>query len=230
MKDEEIINTIKSLISSYDEYYKTEPSEPFDLQAFSVWLYDKEGRKKKTFTMKKHADEVNGTSNEVTMELPHGGVDDKISFIFLSMHKLVKFYVKKVLEGTQLVSQDDIHYLMFLSQTDSLTKSEIINNNMTEMSSGIEVLKRLQKKELIEDFEDPDDKRSRRVKITQKGLEEIKRVTAKFMNVHKLMGYSIPEEEKFDLLALLNKIYEYHIKIYNTEKNTPIAELFEKYL
>jgi len=230
MKDSEVINTIKSLVNSYDEYFKGDPSEPFDLQAFSVWLYNKEGYKKKSFTMKKWADKASGASNEVTAELPHGGVDDQISFIFLSMHKLIKFYVKKVLEGTQLVSQDDIHYLMFLSHTDSLTKSEIINSNITEMSSGIEVIKRLQKKGLIEDFEDPDDKRSRRVKITQKGLEEIKKVTAKFTNVHKLLGYALPEEEKFSLLSMLSRIYDFHLRIFNSEKNTPIAELFEKYL
>lgn len=230
MQNENILSAFKELTNSYEDYYKSNPAEPFDLQAFSLWLYNQEGHKKKSLAMKNWSEEMISSSEKINIELPHGSADDQISFIFLSMHKLIKFYVKKVLDGTQLVSLDDIHFLMFLSATESLTKSEIINSSINEMSSGIEIIKRLQKKGLIEDFADPDDKRSRRVKITQKGLSEISKVTSKFSNVHRLLGKAVPEDEKYSLLATLNNLYEFHLKIYNNEKNTPIEELFEKYL
>lgn len=230
MENENILSLFKELISSYENFYKSGTTEPFDLQAFSLWLYNQEGQKKKSLAIRNWAEEAGSNSDKITVELPHGSVDDQISFIFLSMHKLIKFYVKKVLEGTQLVSLDDIHFLLFLSATESLTKSELINSSINEMSSGIEIIKRLQKKGLIEDFADPDDKRSRRVKITQEGLREISKVTSKFSNVHRLLGKAIPEDEKFNMLALLNNLYEFHLKIYNNEKNTPVEELFEKYL
>lgn len=230
MSSENIFDVYKKLNSSYEEYYKSEPTEPFDLQAFSLWLYNEEAERKKMIAHKRWYKDATNNPDEPHTGIAHGSVDDQISFILLSMHKLIKFYVKKLLEPTQLVSLDDIHYLMFLSETESVTKSEIINSSINEMSSGIEIIKRLQKKGLIEDFEDPDDKRSRRVKITKKGLNEVKKVTSKFGRVHGLLVNAIPDDDKFTLLSLLNRIYEFHLKIYNNEKDTPLEDLLEKYL
>ncbi|MEW6195349.1 MAG: winged helix DNA-binding protein [Bacteroidota bacterium] len=223
MNSENIIAGLKELLDAYQNYSKSAGSDIIDLQSFSLWLFHQEAAKKES-TETKTAHEQLHTS------AIHGSIDDKISFMLFNMQKLIKFYVKKALEGTQLVSIDDIHFLLYLAQNESMKKSEIINSNITEMSSGIEVIKRLLKKELIEDFDDPNDKRSKRVKITAKGIEETKKLTEKFENAHKLITSGIEEEEKFNLLALLHKIHSFHLNIYNNEKNSSLVELFEKYL
>ncbi len=223
MNGENIIIGLKELLDAYQNYSKSANDDPIDLQSFSLWLFQQEAKKKEST-------EVRTIHEQIHSAAIHGSVEDHISFILLSMQKLIKFYVKKAIDGTQLVSIDDIHFLLYLAQNESMKKSEIINSNITEMSSGIEVIKRLLKKGLIEDFDDPNDKRSKRVKITTKGLEEAKKVTNKFENVHKLLTNGVGEEDKFNLLALLHKIYSFHLNIYNNEKNSSLNELFEKYI
>lgn len=218
-----VFDMLKELLSAYENFSKSSETDSIDLQSFGLWLFQQEVKKKETSIL-------NSAHEQVLSDSIHGTVDDQISFTLLSMQKLIKFYVKKALEGTRLISIDDIHFLFHLAQNESMKKSEIINSNITEMSSGIEVIKRLLKKKLIDDFDDPNDKRSKRVKITAEGLEEIKKVSAKFQNVHRLFTKVIHEDDKFNLLALLNKIYNYHLNIYNNEKNTQLEELFNKYL
>lgn len=224
MNNEEIFTTLSRLTEAYREYYKTSPQTSFDLQSFSLWLYNSETNKKL-----KNSEQTFG-GKELDAESLHGTIDDQISFILLNLQRLIKFYAKKAIEGTKLVGIDDIHFLLYLAHTDSMKKSEIINTNVTEMSSGIEVIKRLIKNELIEDFDDPDDKRSKRVKITPKGMEEVKRINSKFGNIHRLITSPFREEEKFSFLAGISKLYNYHVNIFNTEKNSKLEDLLRKYL
>ncbi|MGE5363430.1 MAG: MarR family winged helix-turn-helix transcriptional regulator [Bacteroidota bacterium] len=231
MDGDRIFGAIKGLTASYEKFYSERfAGDAFDMQAFAVWLYRQEEIKLKSAYHKEHkahfaAGEDKHNSAEVL-----AGIEDQISFILLNMHKLIKFYVKKALEGTQLVGADDMHFLIFLSETDSMKKSEIISSSISEMSSGIEIIRRLLRKGLIEDFDDPDDKRSSRVRITKKGMKELTKVTSKFENIHRLLASIMSEEEKFSMLGILNKIYNFHMHIYNTEKNSTLEELFNKHL
>lgn len=222
MENEKIFSAIAGLNEAYKQYYNESSQNKFDLQNFSLWLYNSEMSKKIKNSPKDYkVEDVEGNNL-------HGSIDDQISFIFLSLHKLIKFYVKKATDGTKLIGIDDVHFLLYLAHTDSVKKSELINSHIAEMSSGIEVIKRLLKNELIEDFDDPHDKRSKRVKITPKGLEEMQKITSKFINIHKLMTAPLTEEEKFPLLASLIKVYNFHFSIFNNEKNTPLNEIIEK--
>ncbi len=222
MNEENIFSSISRLAEAYKEYYQTVELGKFDLQAFALWLYNSEFQRKNDVI-------EDAYKNEIGKSSIHGNADDQISFILLNMQRLIKFYVKKAVEGTKLVGIDDIHFLMFLAHNESMKKSEIINLNITEMSSGIEVIKRLIKNELIEDFDDPDDKRSKRVRITQKGIDEIKKVSSMFMNIHQLIGKPLEEKEKIPLLASLLKLYNFHISIFNNEKNTALIEIINKH-
>jgi MarR family transcriptional regulator, lower aerobic nicotinate degradation pathway regulator len=221
MKSQAIFDGMRDLHDAFRDYFQRALEGSFNLKDFALWLYNRESAEMKS-------------SGETTDQSEPGNIyndiDDRISFILLNMQKLIKFYIKKALEGTQLVGIDDIHFLMFLAETESMKKSEIINSNLTEMSSGIEVINRLLKKGFIEDFDDQDDRRSKRVRITQKGLGEMGKVTSKFRNLHSLLGSAINDDEKFGLLSVLSRIYNFHINIYNNEKNESLEELFRKYL
>lgn len=91
-----------------------------------------------------------------------------------------------------------------------MTKSELINANAMEFSSGIEVIKRLLKSGLAEEYEDPDDGRSKRVKITQKGREKFARSTEKLRGVSELFPGTLTDDLKVKLLSLLVQLHDLH--------------------
>ena len=87
----------------------------------------------------------------------------------------------------------------------------MINIHLLEAPSGIEVLNRLLKKSLIEEFEDADDKRARRIKITDKGREEVKLNLKGMQKVFKTMTAEMSLNEKLHVVSLLRKINTFHI-------------------
>jgi DNA-binding MarR family transcriptional regulator len=223
MSDERIFQTLGELQTAYQAYHASEPSGQFDLRSFAVWLYNRE-------TDKQFLPGEYSSREEWKGPFEHAGIDDQITFFFLGLHKLIKFYVRKGLEGTELVGIDDLHFLMRLSGIESMTKSEIIHSHISEMSSGTEVIKRLLKRGLIEDFADPVDRRSKRVRITPEGMKAATGIASKLHNLHRLFLMMISQEEKFSLLAVISKIHSFHFNIFNNERNASLEELFEKYL
>jgi MarR family transcriptional regulator, lower aerobic nicotinate degradation pathway regulator len=223
MAEAKIFENLRELQGAYQEFHNSEPDGQFNLRSFALWLYHRE-----TAVQSPPNERLAGGKG--TQSLFHGGIDDQISHIFLDMHKLIKFYIKKALDGTDLVGVDDLHFLMTLAVTESMTKSEIINSHISEMSSGTEVIKRLLKRGLIEEFDDPDDKRSMRVRISAEGLGKVTGISSKLHRLHRLFLGMISPEDKITLLAIIGKVHSFHVHIFNDERNTSLEELFSKYL
>jgi MarR family transcriptional regulator, lower aerobic nicotinate degradation pathway regulator len=223
MSDKKIFEILGELQDSYREFHGSEREAQYDLRAFAVWLYNREAGK--SMVPREHSEH-----GEWKGSFAHGDADDQISLMFLDMQKLIKFYIKKGLEGTEFASVDDLHFLMRLAGIESMTKSEIINTHISEMSSGTEVIKRLLKRGMIEDFDDPDDKRSKRVRITPKGIKSATGIASKLHNLHRLFLGMISQEEKFSLLAVISRIHSFHYNIFNNERHASLPELFKKYL
>jgi DNA-binding MarR family transcriptional regulator len=90
---------------------------------------------------------------------------------------------------------------------------ELIKMHHLEPPSGIEVLKRLLNKGLIEEFDDPDDKRAKRIKITEKGRKELQIVMPKMSEVFGLMTAELSLNEKLHMLAFLKQMSDFHTSI-----------------
>ena len=81
---------------------------------------------------------------------------------------------------------------------------------MLEAPSGIEIIKRLLKKGLIEEFDDKDDKRAKRVKITKKGLKEIDKLKFKMQEVYSNMSANMDLNEKLHIISFLRRFSDFH--------------------
>ena len=79
-----------------------------------------------------------------------------------------------------------------------------------EPPSGIEVLKRLLNKGLIEEYDDADDRRAKRIKITDKGKKELQLVMPKMTEVFRLMTAELSLNEKLHMLAFLKQMNDFH--------------------
>ena len=98
-------------------------------------------------------------------------LDNNIGRLFVYMSRYAKSYIKKALDGTPLQTAEDFTCLAILLTHDSLSKSELIKSNLQEKTSGTEVIRRLISAELVAQWDDTDDKRSKRVAITNTGKE-----------------------------------------------------------
>lgn len=144
--------------------------------------------------------------------------------------RYVDHYSRKVIPLTALGSIDEFTYLINLMQFESLTKTELIQNNLHPITSGTEVIKRLLKKEFISQIKDEKDKRSVRVKITDLGKRVLFGSFEKLNMITKIVSAKLTDEELIQFVNLLKKLDAFHLKIFKESKNKQMEEILNSYV
>jgi DNA-binding MarR family transcriptional regulator len=108
---------------------------------------------------------------------------------------------------------------------DSLNKGELIQKQVMEKTSGTEIINRLIKLGLIEQFNDETDKRSMRVKMTVLGRMEIVKILPQMQKVSQIVTGTLSETEKNTLAYMLRKLEHFHNDIFTTKKDSELEEL-----
>lgn len=224
-----MIPFLQELLGHVEQYQQTQ-SEELTIDNFSFWLSQRIIHKEVSNNNKKIESKDNKYL-EIERHI-HEQYDGNMQLTFGigMLYNALKFYSKKAMRDSELATLTDADFLGGVHYFGDVRKSELINLSLVEFSSGIEVIKRLLKKGFIEEFPDPNDKRSKRVRPTQKGIEEIERVMKEFDKVTALFSTSLKEAEKTELIFLLTKLNNFHAPIIQDERNSSLEDLLEKYL
>jgi len=190
------LNMLSEIISWLEKYEGENPTNDPDLNSFVIWL-----------NSKLFADEQKQHSPQDTALL-----DMELTFLLALQHRHYKAYAKDALGESELSSPEGFSFLYHLSLVDSYRKMQLIKMHLIEAPSGIEVLKRLLKKQLIEEFDDPDDKRAKRIRITETGKKEIQRIWPKMQKVFAAMTAEMSLSEKLHVISFLKSMNDYHLK------------------
>jgi DNA-binding MarR family transcriptional regulator len=110
----------------------------------------------------------------------------------------------------------------------SLSKTELINLMVTEKTSGTETIKRLLKKEMLEEIKLIDNKKSVHVKITDKGIQTISDVMPLIDKVTKIISGNLTDEELNFLSSILKKLDVFHNEIYFDKNTTTLDQIYDK--
>ena len=73
------------------------------------------------------------------------------------MGRYVDNYARKAMPKTQVASIEEFTYLIVMLKEQSMTKSELINHNAHQITTGTEIIKRLITKGYLEQTNDPND-------------------------------------------------------------------------
>ncbi|MFA9212771.1 MAG: MarR family winged helix-turn-helix transcriptional regulator [Candidatus Methylacidiphilales bacterium] len=149
---------------------------------------------------------------------------DIVIFITL-LSRYAKVYIKKALKNSLVQTADEFSYLIVLMTHESLSKSDLIQKNVMEKTSGVEVIKRLINNGLIYQFEDKDDKRIVRVAITENGKLEIIKLLPNMAKVSKIVSANLTPNDLLILTHLLKKLDLYHNDLYINKKNMDLDSL-----
>jgi DNA-binding MarR family transcriptional regulator len=190
------IEIVKEIIHWIEEYQNQNLLDDYSLDSFIIWMNSR-------LFSEGHAEESQHSPELLDMEL---------SFLLVMQSRYYKMYAKRVLGDSELTSPDGFSFLYHLSLADSFRKMELIKMHHLEPPSGIEVLKRLLNKGLIEEFEDKDDKRAKRIKITEKGKKELQIVLPKMSEIFSLMTAELALNEKLHMLAFLKQMNDFHTR------------------
>ena len=192
-----MITTLKKVVELYEIYTdNNNNNNNSGIEDFVLWL------NKRIFT------ENNSNSNN------QHSPDIHLTFLLSLLNKHYKNYTRRIFVDSEISNAESYSFLYHLYLTDSLRKMELINMHQIEAPTGIEILKRLLSKKMISESEDSNDKRAKRISITEKGKSEIEKLHPKMEEVYKLMGGDLDLNEKIRLISDLSDLNNFH----NTKK------------
>lgn len=209
----------KALIEELEAYESEVGQGDASLASFTNWLNRRHG----SHTVAKWPEEL----NKAHKQYDSGVV---LSIILTLLFRSAKHYIKKVLEGSPLSTMDEFAFLATLSHGNSMTKSELIQKNLLEFTSGIEIIKRLKKNGYIEEFPDPEDGRSKRVQISSSGKAVFFQLLEPMEVASTIVAGDLSEEEKAVILPILIRLSDFHSVIHMQDKKSDLATIVEKYL
>ena len=203
MRSYDLIHQLISLVEEFEKESQEKELSMVDFTGFLVNYVEKPNHHKIT-------EDVRFGGNEKEATALAYQIDNNIGRLFVYMSRYAKWYIKKALENTQLQSAEDFTCLAILLTHDSLLKGDLINRNIQEKTSGTEVIRRLIAAGLVRQWDDENDKRGKRISITQEGKQLLYIVFNDMNNVGKMITGDLTFSEKLTLQYILQKLELYH--------------------
>lgn len=220
---------LKGLLPYLEEWEAQNPGKT-DVAAFSTWL-QKRTERKVTYEEALGPDFEEKDAEEAR---DHGWEEENmpgnITKLFTFIYRYARFYIKKTFQDSPLNTIDEFGYLITLLFVPSMRKTELIHHNLMEIPSGIEVIKRLLKKGFLQEFPDPEDKRAKRLAITDAGKAVMGAMAPPMMEASKIVVGDLDRSQQKLLMRTLEQLEEFHRPIYVQDHDLSVSEIAEKYL
>lgn len=199
------------VIENLEEFSNKSNSD--SLEDFRYWLNEKAyQRENPTQLFQKQHHEVFDLENEICKQV-------------ILLGRFSKQMIRRGLSSFPMLANEEFTYLYRLMDYDSLTKMQLVEKNAHEKQTGMEIIKRLIKYNLIEEFQDKNDKRTKRLKVTDSGKEIFKQSVRDVTFTSRILSAKLSEKEKENLLLTLKKLNEFHFTIYHEHKDADINEI-----
>ncbi len=212
---------IHQLITLVEDFEKESGGEEVSLQDFTGFLIN---HLEQSPDESSHVDVRFGNKALLAQQGAYE-LDNSISRLFIYMSRYAKMYIKKALEGTPLQTAEDFTYLTILLTHDELSKSELINRNLQEKTSGTEVIRRLISAGLVEQWDHETDKRGKRIAITKEGKRLLYNLFIDIQDVSTIITGKLSTAEKLTLYHLLQKLEDFHYDSYQHKSVLQKADL-----
>jgi len=203
---------VQSLLEKAKEFRKSGGTP--NLSEFSSWLSEE------------------FTHQEVSLPFlfPGESVESAASKYIIYLYRYAKGYGKKLLKDTPLSSIDDVPYLLMLLFSGPSTKMELIQANVHEKTTGMEILNRLLRLGLVEQQFNPDDKRSRKLSISPEGQKLMLNLMNGMDTLSAIVSGNLQTKERINLLKMLHKLNDFHLHVHQDAKEKSLAEIEIEYL
>lgn len=180
-----------------------------DVQSFARWL----------------SDEVSTDSQNLPSLSPGETIESASSKYIIFLYRYAKGYGRKLLKDTPLSSIDDVPYLLMLFFAGPASKMELIEKNVQEKTTGMEILNRLIRLGLVEQFSNPDDKRSRKLSISEQGKALVLGLMKGMDTLTEIVSGNLTQQERVNLFFILDKLNGFHAQINQDGKERGLDEI-----
>jgi DNA-binding MarR family transcriptional regulator len=189
--------------------------EEFEVENLSGRIYPDDVEGFKNWIVANYKSE--NISNEPYWEGKENGrsAESVINTLIIHMNRYAKNYSKSAIFGSDFTTQEDFIYLINLKAFGEMTKMDLIKKNVHEKPAGMQVINRLIAQGWVNQADSKIDKRSKVIKISDKGIEILESQMDKIRKATKIVTGDLTHNEKMELIRLLNKLNDFHQSIYD---------------
>lgn len=205
------MDTIIQLLQDYQEYSQQTGSK--NLMFFGEWL------------RQKHAAEEHYLTDEPTVN--EAGVNVMASYLLGGLSSYVDVWVKLTYEDLPLLSLGDFGIIKTVERLQRPSKKEIAEANVMERSTCMEAIKRMVKLGLLEESNDEQDRRRKRVSLSLQGRELVQTLDERMTRLGNLLMGNLSEVEKKSLIPVLKKLNDFHQQLYQQKHELDIKKMYD---
>lgn len=151
-----------------------------------------------------------------------------VSILVSLLYRYAKMYSRKAMKESGLKSVDEFALLITLMTHDTISKQELIKEQVLEKTSGIEIVNRLIRQGFVEQFDGEKDRRSKLLKITPEGRREILQILPRMNQVSKIVVGNLTQTEQNLLTFLMRKLDHFHNDIFMNDKDAGLEDILLK--
>lgn len=151
-----------------------------------------------------------------------------VSILVSLLYRYAKMYSRKAMKDSGLRTVDEFALLITLMTHESISKQELIKEQVLEKTSGIEIVNRLIRQGYVEQFDGEKDRRSKMLKITAQGRQEIIQILPRMNQVSKIVVGNLTQTEQNLLTFLMRKLDDFHNDIFMNEKDAGLEDILRR--
>lgn len=140
--------------------------------------------------------------------------------------KLHTIYTVAALDGTGINNIDEYALLNTVAQLNEPRKTEAIYAALQELSTGTDKLNRLKKLGYLAEYDDKEDKRSKRLKVTSKGEKVLVTCRKRISQLAQVMFHDLTEDDKQLCFQLLKGVESKFTGIWQSHKGKDFEEIY----
>lgn len=137
-------------------------------------------------------------------------VSMQLGRLFGKLWRYVSIYSKKAFEHQDLRNFDEWLYLKVTMMMGNPRKSDVIQQLLSEFPTGIEIINRLVHNGYMTEMPDAQDKRSKRLQVTDKGQTVAQQADIAVFSMVTIVFDYLSDSEKQSLQRILQKLETFH--------------------
>ncbi len=189
----------KPLIHKWELFLETNHGD--SLENFAMYILQEAER------LKKESTEKDFKLPEKTFEYPY--LTAEAGRVIFRLYKFSKIYSRPIMMGVGLNSFDEFSILTTLLEKKEATKKYLIEENLIELTTGIDMLKRMLKQDFLKERVNPKDKREKLVSMSDNGQKVLFTILKDFQSMEDVLG-DLNKEEREQTIQYLERLDSYH--------------------
>jgi len=211
---------VQNIIALLHQWQKFSSEKGGDFHAFGKWLTEQ------TSTENTEAGEKE-TAAEFKNRYLHDKIplEDQVVLYWGRLQRYTHLWSKKALKDLPINSMEEFGLLKSVQLLGKARKSDLVRFTLTEATTCFEMIKRLVKAGYLHEEIDPEDRRSRLVRLTAKGEALSKESEKQVRLLSRLLIGDLSTQQKLELLGVLKDLDSFHGKLYERDAHESLENM-----